>query len=553
MNKKIIFIFIIFSFFVAFLYSGSDKADPDELITNIYLKNGFEQFKTANFEKAQSLSNIALSFSENSSDALYMRSLSSRNLGLIGFHKEDLRAAIIFNNWTYFNELSARVILSEIMYLDGDIEDAYLNLQPFSNNLAFSSKFSELFIRISLSVGKVEEALKIAENLLQVDPYDNYSQLIMAMYSSDWLIKAEEIILDGDPANYFSKEVIQLLIESRSDCQYLNELYLERWGEDRFYKISYACQRTNSLPEILNELYPDNTRVNFSELTRIYKLFDNENSKKIILDWLGSISLTVIYDSDGDGFTDTEAFYNKGQLYAFNYDSNHDNNYDYFIELDDLPLKLKVITKTGTESYFYKDYPYLVNVIKSDDKTVEDYQLIPYNLRFEIISVPLDYTKEMPHLLDSVVFPDNKILASYSTLKTLTNIEENTVSNYFVINLDESIENIFNGKGVKILERHYKKSVLLTVFRDFDDDGVFDTIYNYSDGKLQTVSFDENNNDIYEYNENYENGLTRSWDFNEDGLIDSREYFENGIIYRELSSNFDGVFDTTLEITSDTD
>ncbi len=553
MNKIIIFIFVISSFFVSFLYSGTFKAGPDELIADIYLKNTFEQFDLFNFEEALYLSNITLSFSENSSDSLYIRSLSSRNLGLVNSHKEDLIAAIIFNNWKYYSEIDARVLLSEIMFLDGDIEDAYLNLQPFRNELAFSSKFSELLIRISLSVGRVEEALKIADNLLQIDPYDNYSQLIMAMYNSDWMIKAEEILAEGDSANYFSKEVVQLVIKNRSDCQYLNELYLERWGEDRFYIISNACRRIESLPEILTDLYPDNTRVDFNELSRLYKLFDKESSKKIILDWLGSIVLTVIYDSDGDGFTDTEAFYNKGQLYSFNYDSNHDNNYDFFIELDELPLKLKIVTKKGTENYLYKDYPYLINVFKSDGNTEEEYQLRPYNLSFEIIYVPVDFTVEMPHILDSVVSPDTDILTSYSSLKTLTNIGENTVTDYSFINLDESIENIHNENGVKILERHYKNSILITVLKDFDNDGVFDTIYNYTDGKLQTISFDENNNGISEYIENYENGVTSSWDFNEDGLIDSREYTENGIIYRELSSNLDGVFDTTLEITSDTD
>ncbi len=104
---------------------------------------------------------------------------------------------------------------------------------------------------------------------------------------------------------------------------------------------------------------------------------------------------------------------------------------------------------------------------------------------------------------------------------------------------------------MKILERHYKRSILITVFKDFDSDGVFDTIYDYKDGILKTVSFDENNNGISEYIENYENGLVSSWDFNEDGVIDSREKYENGIIYRELSSKLDGIFDTTLEITSD--
>lgn len=551
MNKIWIFIFVIPFFLVFSIYPENNTADLDKLITEIYLKNGFEQLKTGNFEEAFSLSDIALSFNENSSDAYFIRAVSSRNLNMDLNPIYDLSSAIISDNWNYYNEITARAKLSEYMYLNGNIEEAYLNLLPFSHNLSFSPEFTELFIRISLNLGKVDAAVISAENILEVDPEDSYSQLLMAKYSVPWLTRVESILIDGDPSNYVSKDVFQYIMKIKSDCNNFNELYLNRWGEDRFYKINNTCKNIDLLPELLSELYPDNTVVNFDELLWIYSLFEDESSKQLIVDRLSSIIITIQYDSDSDGFIDTEALYRKGNLVSFKFDSNHDDNFDYFVELNGTPFKLKVITKNATNSFIYRNYPYLITVIKSDKNTLSEYQLIPYRLSFGIIFVPVDFTKEIPHILENIEFPDNDILTASSASKNITNLNENLISNYSVIGLNESIEKVFNSEGVKIVERHYRGSVLISVYKDFDSDGVFDTIYEYNNGELLKISFDENNNGISEYVENYKTGLISTWDFNEDGILDSREYSENGIKYRELSSKLDGEFDIFLEITSE--
>ena len=151
----------------------------------------------------------------------------------------------------------------------------------------------------------------------------------------------------------------------------------------------------------------------------------------------------------------------------------------------------------------------------------------------------------------NVSFPTSDILTVSSTKKSINNFDTSLESKYVWIGPDESIENVFDSDGVRVVERHFRNSVLISVFKDFDSDGVFDTIYEYKDGLIQSVSFDANNNGIAEYIENYEEGLVRSWDFNEDGLLDSRERSENGIIYRELSSELNGEFDTFIEIKGD--
>ena len=546
MNK--VFILIFSCLLVFSIHSESKKADLDELITDIYVKNSFEQFGQGNYEEAFSLANIALSFSEYNSDAYFIRAVSTRNLSLDMNPRNDLIKSIISDNWNYYNEIIARSKLSEFMYLDGDIEDAYLNLLPFSSHLSFSSEYTELFIRISINIGNLDAAIISAENILKVDSKDSYSQLFMATYNPAWLTKAEHILTDGDPSNYISKDVVQFVIKNNLDCDSYIEFYKNRWGEDRFYKISTACKNIDLLPKILSELYPDNTVVDFKELTWLYSLFDNVNSKKLILNKLNSIIITIQYDSDSDGFIDTEALYNNGKFISFKFDSNHDNSFEYFVDLDEKPVRLKILTKNRLYSFTYKNYPYLINVSISDKNTISEYELIPYTLPFEIIFVPEDYTKEMPHILENILFPDNDLLTASSSSKTLKNTEDTILSNYSIIGLDESLEKVFNSDGVKIVERHYKGSVLISVHKDIDGDGFFDSIYDFNDGILQKISFDDNNNGISEYMENYENGLISTWDFNEDGIFDSKEYSDNGIIYRELSSKLDGIFDISLEI-----
>lgn len=531
--------------------SAETSIDPDNLLAVIYLKHAVQQFDADKFEEAFSLADISLTFADTSSDALLVRGVSGRKSGIENSSITDLSIAIIRDNWVYYSETTARVYLSEYMYLAGDSESAYINLLPFSNDLANNSYFTEIFIRIALSLGKIGEAVRSAENLLRVDPYDTYSQLIMSLYDSEWLLRAEQIILEGDPAEYFSKEVIQSISKRSSECDYLIDFYKNRWGEDRFFKISNISYKKDQLKELLIELYPENTVVNHKELTWLYGLIEDESSRNLIYEQLGDIDFTIIYDNDNDGFIDTRAFFSRGKLKAFRFDNDQDNLYDHFVEIKDQPVSLIIKDKEGTLSFSYESYPNLINVTVSDDKLLIEYQLIPYTLDLDIIRLPLDIINDIPHILDNVIFPDSDILTVSSAEKSVKNFNTNLVSNNIWIKSDESIENIFESDGTKVIQRHYRNSILITVLRDLDSDGAFDTVYDYENGLLQSVSFDANNNGIAEYIEHYEEGLVRSWDFNEDGLLDSRERYENGIIYRELSSELDGEFDTFLEINVD--
>jgi hypothetical protein len=552
MNKKYFLAITIFLSLVFMLFSEKNSSDPDKLITDIYLKNGVHQFTTGNYEEALYLSTITLSFDKESSDAIFIKALSNRYLKIKSTTITDLSEAIINNKWIYYNEITGRVYLSKYMYFDGRNEDAYLNLLPFINDLTKDSYSTEIFIRIALSLGKVDEAVQSAKNLLRNQAYDSYAQLILLLYDEQWRLEASQILEQGDPSEIFSKEVLQAFMQINTECGYLNELYFKRWGDDRFYKISNVCSNIETLPDLLDELYPENIVVNFDEFIRINELIKNENNiLNLLKDKLNSINFEIEYDSDLNGFIDTKSFFSMGQLKSFSYDKNQDNNFDYFIDINDYPVSLKIVTMNDVSTFIYQEYPDLIQVVYSSNKLKVDYQLIPYKLTFDVISLPINILQDIPRVLRDVTLPDNKILTDFSAKKTSTDKENNYISNYSIMGTEESIDETYNSDGVKIVERKYRNSILISVYKDFDSDGVFDTKYDYKDGILLTISFDENNNGISEYIENHEEELVRSWDFNEDGIIDSIEYYKNEILYRELSSKLDGVFDTILEIKSD--
>ncbi len=549
MNKRLFLLMVIFYLFSFSMISAvADKA-PDDLLAGIYLEHAVELFGSGNYEEAYSLADISLMFFNTSSDALFIRGVSGRMSGVKDSSASDLSNAIIADKWKYFNEMTARAYLSKYMYQTGDIESAYINLLPFSNDLPNSSFSTEIFIRLALGLGKIVEALEAAENLLEAAPYDRYPQLIMAVYDHEWRLKAEKILISGDPSDYFSKDVVQLIIRDSSKCGFLVDYYKNRWGEDRFYRISTICNRTDMLGKLLEELYPENSVVDHKELIRVYNLLSDEKNKQLFLKQLGLIKLTINYDIDNNGFPDTEALYNMGNLISFSFNSNQNTNYAVEWKESSVRLEIKEMGKTITFSY--KSYPNLIHVTVSDDKSQIEYQLVPYSLSLDIIKIPLDIIKDVPSILDNISLPDSSVLTAASAEKSVNNFDKGLESKYVWMGADESIENIFNSDGVRVIERHFMNSVLITVFRDLDSDGVFDTTYKYKDGLLQTVLFDVNNNGIPEYIEDYKNGFVRNWDFNEDGLVDSRERYENGIIYKELSTELNGDFDTIFEINGD--
>ncbi len=548
MNRKLVFLILIF-YLISFSYLYAFE-NIDTLLADVYIEHAYRQFETGNYKEAFELSKVSLSFSGTVSDALFIHAVSGREIGEGSSSQNDLYLSIVSDSWKYYDETTARVYLSMYRYVAGEIESAYINLEPFKFYLSRSSFYSEVFIKIALSLQKIEDAVIIAGKRLEVDPFDEYSQLTMAMFNSDWLMAASKNILEGDPAGFYSRKLVQSIIRRSTGNNMLLDYYRNRWGADNFYNIAILSDTKGNIESSLSLLFPDNSSVLYEDLLWGFSLLMQEGRKKSVLNYLNSITVEIRYDVNSDSIKDTKAIFHQGVLTDFRFDSNQDGSYDFVVDFT-AGKPQKIVLDNGERSIFlyYRDYPNLIRVVDSSPDYKREYQLIPYSVSFDPLDLPEQMMDGIPVVLTDYSVPSDTVLTQNSTKKSTEDLTLDRVENYIRIGSEESVEKVFEAEGTKIVERHYRNSVLITLYSDSDSDGVFDTVYNYNDALLTSVTFDGNNNGVFDYMENYIDGFVRSWDFNEDGIIDTRDRYVEGVMIREISTEMNGIFDTSFELS----
>ena len=93
----------------------------------------------------------------------------------------------------------------------------------------------------------------------------------------------------------------------------------------------------------------------------------------------------------------------------------------------------------------------------------------------------------------------------------------------------------------------YSNGVPVRGVRDLNGNGVFEVQETWANGEIATIAADTNDNGKIDYRETFGAHPMKSWDYNEDGIIDSREYPDGrGRIVRDFSTAMNGVFDLSL-------
>ena len=113
------------------------------------------------------------------------------------------------------------------------------------------------------------------------------------------------------------------------------------------------------------------------------------------------------------------------------------------------------------------------------------------------------------------------------------------------------MEESLAGDGVMDHRVWYSRGQAQRGTRSLLRDGVFQVTEKWRDGRLAEESVDTNGDGVPDYRETHGSTDVRSWDFNQDGRDDSREYTTtDGRHVRELSTKLNGIFDVTI-VTQD--
>ena len=96
---------------------------------------------------------------------------------------------------------------------------------------------------------------------------------------------------------------------------------------------------------------------------------------------------------------------------------------------------------------------------------------------------------------------------------------------------------------------YYRQSVPVKGRKDLDGDGRYEIQEVYSEGSLRTIELDQDGDGKPEYMQSFSPRSEMYWDYDGDGIFDSREFEDaHGNIVREFSSSLNGIFDLSRVI-----
>jgi tetratricopeptide (TPR) repeat protein len=254
---------------------------------------------------------------------------------------------------------------------------------------------------------------------------------------------------------------------------------------------------------------------------------------------ISGFSGTQTLDQDEDGWYEQRCELERGALQSWVLDQDQDGVPEAEVELSaGTPQRLTV----GALDYRYSAYPFLSSIAVRADRGRREYTLKPYVVRLELFAGAPPYGSGPLRLLSRSRPTEAE---ARSLAHQLLEYDGGEVVRRLVLaeGRVQRLEEGRDGRFTRVVE--YAGGLPASGRRDLDGDGTFELQERYARGKLTGLSVDQDNDGRPEFRQEFTAGGTRSsWDYNGDGVQDSRETVSgDGTTLREFSTRLDGVFD----------
>lgn len=270
-------------------------------------------------------------------------------------------------------------------------------------------------------------------------------------------------------------------------------------------------------------------------------------------DALGVYSGVRDLDANGDGVWEDRWTFDKGILVAW----RHEPFQDGVAELSATfaagqPLSFGYRSADGTAIVMrYSRYPYVESAVPENGDT---FLIVPYTLQCAFLkpfpSAGIGLLVPQPIALPGLPTLDQIRLAAYRQLSY--GPDGTTITRRTDLQRGKSVyqEADENGAGRVDHRVWFTDGLPTRGERSLGASTVFTVKESYANGVLAGIDVDTDGDGVPDYHETYGAGTVKSWDWNEDGRADSREYTTaSGELVRELSTSLNGIFD--LRIVSD--
>lgn len=265
------------------------------------------------------------------------------------------------------------------------------------------------------------------------------------------------------------------------------------------------------------------------QLAQLCRLIGTHEVREKIGDRLNAFNGIVLEDNNDDSIIDSAVFFEQGRPLSAFFDINQDDEYEYKVQCH-FGTPYHIVTPKNDCTVQYDSYPAVHSIIYQAEK--REYTMQPLAFRWEpIIQRELDLglrdtDADSPSFFTLSLHGNASILQKHDFIFSVLYSEEPSLLDEYAVRHTQFAEGkvlsveIKNGTQLLARER-YRNGIIAQKEYDYDKDGFFETQEHYNtQGRLESISVDNNKNKAFEYYEVYQADGTviKNWDENEDGV-----------------------------------
>ena len=507
---------------------------------------------------AASMASSALDMAPDYSEALYLAArLESGDRSSTRTAIGHVRAALRNATWVQTDPATARQLLADLLIRTGELTEA----RPLAEKLvAAHAEDPQNFILLARALDRagnlVVEQSTLSEALKRF-PGNDQVRLLAARLLSKQGRSAEASAVVRTGLQIHPDSLPLLLVSAGLEIDRARRLsevdqYLSKGGIDPLAAVlGMEAVTVNMRKKYLDRFV---TLGGLSRQELVGRAVDavkgSGGLSSSLRDALAGYTGNRDLDVDGDGLWDDRWEMANGKVVRWRREPAQDGIAQFAAEFSDgRPVSLSVRDAAGKVTQLsYSRYPFLEKAAVADGDTCI---LVPYTmqcafLRSDFAAAPVGIP---PRIAAKFSVPGVDALRRGSYRLERYAADGVTLIRRIDISAGQDVfmEESSAGDGVFDHRVWYAHGQPERGARSLLRDGVFQVAETWSNGRLAAEAVDTDGDGTPDYREAYGAGTVKSWDFNEDGRDDAREYeTADGTRVRELSTKMNGVFDLKI-------
>lgn len=506
---------------------------------------------------AGDLLDAALQLAPDYSEALYLRAqmeLADRSATVKAIG--DLRKALSDRSWTVTDPSVAEQTLAEVLLRTGRLSEAQAILLKLAAHDPSDPRTYLLLAGLYQRQGNIPELRRtLSDAVLKFPLVDDFALLSSRQLEREGRTTAARRVIatqlqahpESPPLLLRSAELATSAVARVAAV----ERYVGQGGKDPLAAVVALEASARDREKYLSQ-FVDNGGLTRQDLVeRVAGVVRGSKSLSSAFQTaLSGFSGNRDLDPQKDGFYQERWTFKDGALTFWERDTHKDGLPDLAAEfLNGAPVSLTIREGAGTLfTLSYSTYPYVESVmVPAPGGIARVFWIVPYTQKFPFLagesasvaaglafraastpgSLTLDQIQQSSYKVEEYG-PDGSVARRIDLLRgKRVFMEEDTL-----------------GKGTFDHRVWYQDGQPVRGSRDLDGSGRFAVSETWRDGRLAAIAVDTKGDGKVDYRESYVPGLIKSWDYNEDGIDDSREYTSGpDTVVREFSTAMNGVFD----------